>query len=70
MFERLTAWGQAAAAARAARRRAAIAERLAEALPPGIAVTVGEEGVTLSGRALGRRLALDRSARAAIGDLR
>jgi hypothetical protein len=44
---------------RARERRRELAERLRAALPEGIEVDVGDEGVRLSGRRLRRRLARD-----------
>jgi hypothetical protein len=59
MFERLAARAKRAAEARAARRRAALAEELAGDLPAGVTVDLAGENVRLSGRGLGRRFALD-----------
>ncbi|HEY0013907.1 MAG TPA: hypothetical protein VGB79_13780 [Allosphingosinicella sp.] len=70
MFERLQERARRSAEARAGRRRAQVAQRLAEELPGGAAVTENEDGVTLSGRGLRRRLALDPALRALLGRLR
>ncbi|MEA3064046.1 MAG: hypothetical protein QOJ27_481 [Sphingomonadales bacterium] len=59
MFERLTERGAELAARAAQRRRSELAETLRGEAPAGIAVTEVEEGVVLSGRGLGRRLALE-----------
>jgi len=67
MFERLQEKARHLADARAARRRRQLAERLAEDLPSGIAVGSSGESVTLSGRGLKRRMALDPSLRALLG---
>jgi ABC-type protease/lipase transport system fused ATPase/permease subunit len=63
MFDRLAARARRLAEARAAARRAALAAELAAALPPGVKAETGEEGVTLSGRGLRRRFALDAALR-------
>ena len=55
MIERLRRVGEE----RARQRRREFAERLRAALPEGIEVDVGDEGVRLSGRRLRRRLARD-----------
>jgi hypothetical protein len=69
MFERLEERARLAAHRRCAERRAEIAERMASELPRGIVVNVGAEGVTLSGRRLKLRLALDPAVRALLGDI-
>jgi hypothetical protein len=69
MFERLQERARRSAEGYAERRRGQIAERLAADLPRGIAVGSSGEGVTLSGRGLKRRMALDRSLRALLGRL-
>jgi hypothetical protein len=70
MFERLKARALLLAEARAERRRHALAARLADELPAGIAADRTGEGVELSGRGLKRRLALEPALRALIGRLR
>ena len=70
MFERLQERARRAAEAAAAARRRRIAGRLAEALPAGIAAAEGPEGVTLSGRGLKRRIALESRLRALLGGLK
>ena len=67
MFERLQEQARRSAEARAERRRRQLAERLAEDLPRGITVGSSGESVTLSGRGLKRRMALDHSLRALLG---
>ena len=69
MFERLQDRARRSAEARAERRRRQIAERLAEDLPGAIAVASSGDGVTLSGRGLKRRMALDPALRALLGRL-
>lgn len=60
MFERLMLQGAALARRAAARRRSALAEALSEAAPEGVRVSeAGEESVTLEGRGLQRRFALE-----------
>lgn len=59
MFEKLEERGRWLALDRAERKRAAIAERLAAVLPAEIRVAIVEDGVTISGRSLKRRAALD-----------
>ena len=46
------------------------AERLRDALPPGISAEAGEDGVRLEGRGLRRRLALQPALRALLARLR
>ncbi|HZF95774.1 MAG TPA: hypothetical protein VEZ20_12990 [Allosphingosinicella sp.] len=67
MFERLQEKARRLAEARAERRRRQVAERLAADLPRGIAVGTNGDDVTLSGRALKRRMALDPALRALPG---
>ncbi|HEX8573354.1 MAG TPA: hypothetical protein VF759_11450 [Allosphingosinicella sp.] len=59
MFERLMIHGAALAAAAARRRRAELAEALAQEAPAGVEASESEGGVVLSGRGLGRRFALE-----------
>ena len=59
MFERLMLAGAALAEGAARRRRRALAEALREEAPAGVRVSEEDEGVTLSGRGLGQRFALD-----------
>lgn len=59
MFEKLEERGRHLALGRAERKQAAIAERLAALLPAGITVDIVEGGVTISGRNLRRRAALN-----------
>ncbi len=59
MFERLTARVERCARDKAAARAREIAARLADGVPPGIAVEAGPDGVRLSGRGLVRRYALE-----------
>ena len=59
MFERLMARGLKRAEAQRARRIAGLAERVAEDVPPGVAVEAGPEGVILVGRGLRRRMLSD-----------
>ena len=59
MFERLMLHGAALAARAARRRRDKLAAALGDEAPAGVEVSAEEEGVVLSGRGLGRRLALD-----------
>ena len=67
MFDRLEEHARRSAGARAERRRRQVAERLAEDLPRGIAVGSSGESVTLSGRGLKRRIALDPALRSLLG---
>ena len=67
MFDRLQEKARRLAEARAERRRRQVAERLAEDLPRGIAVGSSGESVTLSGRGLKRRIALDPALRPLLG---
>jgi len=57
MFERLSERAGRLAEARARRRRKRLAERLAAPGVRGVSVSVEDEAVVLSGRALGRRSA-------------
>lgn len=59
MFAAMIKRAAALAATRAEARRAALAIRLAEALPPDVLAQDEAAGVVLSGRNLRRRLALD-----------
>lgn len=59
MFEALSARAARAAERRAVEQAQRIAARLDEALPADVRVRVDGSDVQLSGRALGRRLALD-----------
>jgi hypothetical protein len=63
MFEPLEARAAGAAARRARKRAAALADRMRAALPPGIDVAADDEGVRLRGPALGRRRSLDAALR-------
>jgi hypothetical protein len=69
MFERVEARAGRAAEARAAARKAALAEQLRALLPHGVAVETSEDGVVLSGPGLGRRVVLDASLRWTIAGL-
>lgn len=69
MFETLMARAARAAERRAADRAQRIAGRLADALPDDVRVATDGNGVRLSGRALGRRLARDPALRWAIAEL-
>ena len=60
MFERLAARVERRAQIRALERAERLAAQLRDALPPGIEAEAGASGVTLTGRALRRRFALDR----------
>jgi hypothetical protein len=64
MFERLLDRARQIAAARASLRRSAIAEEIAAAFPEDVAVAVDDAGVTVGGRGLRRRFALDTRLRA------
>ncbi len=55
MFERLSERAEQLSTARAARRRALLAERIAAAGVRGVSVEIEGEAVVLSGRRLGRR---------------
>lgn len=70
MFERLERRARVAAEAQAVRRRDEMAAILAAELPGGIEAERTEEGIRLSGRGLGRRLALEPGLRALTGRLR
>jgi hypothetical protein len=59
MFAALTARIERLAEARARARGRDLAERFGEALPPGVRAEAEARGVTLSGRKLRRRIALD-----------
>jgi hypothetical protein len=59
MFERLTARGAELAQRAARRRRSVLAEALREEAPAGVRIEEEAQGVALSGRGLGRRLALE-----------
>ncbi len=59
MFERLMLHGAALARKAAAERRSGLAAELREEAPEGVRVGENEESVTLEGRGLGRRFALD-----------
>lgn len=59
MFETLMARAQSAADRRAEAQVRRLAAALEEALPADVAVAIEADGVRLSGRALGRRLALE-----------
>jgi hypothetical protein len=69
MFEPLEARMAQAAEARADSRTAALAAQLRAILPAEVQVEAGEEGVTLSGLGLGRRLVIDTSLRWTIAGL-
>jgi hypothetical protein len=59
MLERLLEHGSGKARARAERRAAELAERIGEKLPRGATACAAAEGVTVAGRGLGRRFALE-----------
>jgi hypothetical protein len=59
MFERLMLHGAALARKAAQARRDALAAALRDEVPEGVKVSDDEEAVTLEGRGLGRRFALD-----------
>ena len=60
MFERLMLTGRRWRARRAGERRSALAAELRDEVPEGVGVSeAGEAGVTLEGRGLGRRFALE-----------
>ncbi len=59
MFGRLTARSERRARDRAAARAQEFAARMAEDAPPGIDIQSGPEGISLSGRGIVRRFALD-----------
>lgn len=59
MFERLMLHGAALARKAAAERRSALAAELREEVPEGVRASEEEEAVTLEGRGLGRRFALE-----------
>ncbi|HEX8625246.1 MAG TPA: hypothetical protein VF782_09220 [Allosphingosinicella sp.] len=59
MFERLMLHGAALARKSALQRRSALAAELRDEAPEGVKVGEEEEGVTLEGRGLERRSALD-----------
>jgi hypothetical protein len=68
MFETMMARAEAAALKRVRMRIEALTERLRSELPSGIGATSGPEGVSLFGRALRLRLALEPKLRWTIGD--
>jgi hypothetical protein len=59
MFERLMNAGTALARAEARKRRRSLADAIGESAPAGVRASESEQGVVLSGRGLGRRLALE-----------
>lgn len=59
MFERLMLHGAALARKAAIERRSSLAEALRDEAPEGVRVSEEEEAVTLEGRGLERRFALD-----------
>ena len=59
MFERLMLHGAALARKAARERRSALAAELRDEAPEGVRVSEDEAAVTLEGRGLGRRFALD-----------
>ena len=59
MFERLMLHGAALARKKADERRSSLAAGLREEAPEGVRVNESEEGVSLEGRGLQRRFALD-----------
>jgi hypothetical protein len=59
MFERLMMCAAALAEKAARRRRDELAEALGEEAPAGVRVEANGEGVTLIGRGIGRRFALE-----------
>ena len=66
-LEALLLRGRLRAAERARARAAALAGRLREELPPGVAVEESGDGVALLGKGLKRRFALEPALRALIG---
>ena len=70
MFERLEQRAARRAAAAARERREEIAEAIAAEVPRGVHVERIDEGVTLSGRGVRRRLALEPALRRAIGRIK
>jgi hypothetical protein len=69
MFERLEARACRAAEARAGDRKGALAAQLRAILPRDVSVETSEDGVTLSGRGIERRLVLDASLRWTVAGL-
>jgi hypothetical protein len=59
MFERLMLHGAALARKAAGERRSALAAELRDEVPEGVRVGEDEAAVTLEGRGLGRRFALE-----------
>ena len=70
MLERLEARARRYAEAGARARSAQLAERMREALPPGITVEAGEDGVAIAGRGLARRWLIEPALRWMIGGLK
>jgi hypothetical protein len=66
MLEKLMIHGAALARNAAGRRRAELAEALREEVPAGVGVEEREDSVILSGRDLGRRLALEPALRSLV----
>lgn len=69
MFERLEARAERAAEMRAGERKQALAAQLRAVLPLNVSVETDDEGVTISGPGLGRRMVLDASLRWTIAGL-
>jgi hypothetical protein len=69
MFENLEARATRTAARRARQRTEALADEMQAALPAGIRVEADDNGVRLSGAALGRRRALEAALRWTIAGL-
>jgi hypothetical protein len=59
MFERLMLHGAALARKAAGERRSSLAAELRDEAPEGVRISEAEEGVTLEGRGLQRRFALE-----------
>ena len=70
MFETMLERGRQAAERAAERRTRMLAERLRAELPDGIETEAGTGGVTLSGRGMGPRFALDPALRWIVARLR
>lgn len=70
MFERLARHAERRAEARAEGRRSRLAERLREAAPRGVQVSVEAKFVVLAGRALGRRVVIEPELRWLVAEAR
>lgn len=70
MFGQLTARVERAAQRRVEKLRIALAERIADDFPGGVAAEVDKEGVRVKGRGLARRFALDPALRWLLTGLR